>query len=170
LLKKKSSNSIKESFKKSSKLKEFLELHVRKPSRRYYQYHLLEYSIYTKILNSDTYLKDKSQYVHYRDRLKYQEDRLKTLEHLVLRLKYDDYMPFEGPRLIKEERKFEDELEDKILLEKDRKLRYQIATDSKYKNSEIFYMDRTYNSNGTIRSFGQQFLIKKDNRTDEEKN
>lgn len=63
-----------ESIRKSEKIQDFLELHVRKPSRRTYEYHLQEYAIYTDITDFDTYLKDprklsKNKKIDYEDQL-----------------------------------------------------------------------------------------------------
>jgi len=108
-------------------------------------------------------LKNKEDYIKFLgERQKSDNQRIERLEKLLTRLKYDDIDPFEGPALKPEEDYFEDRLEDKIIREKEQRLKKLLETDPNYKDSEIIYLDRTYNHDGTIRNYGTPYLSKKE--------
>jgi len=112
---------------------------------------------------SNDSLKNKEDYVKFlSERQKSDNQRIERLEKLLTRQKYDDLDPFEGPVLTQEENYFEDKLEDKIIREKEQRLKKLLETDPKYKNSEIIYLDRTCNHDGTIRTYGVPYFSKKE--------
>jgi len=116
-------------------------------------------------------LKSKEDHIKFLGtRQKSDNQRIERLEKLLTRLKYDNIDPFAGPVLTPEEDDFEDKLEDKIILEKEQRLKKLLETDPKYKDSEIVYLDRVYNHDGTIRNYGNPFLSKKEKYKKDESN
>jgi hypothetical protein len=114
-------------------------------------------------------LKNKADYIKFLgERQKSDNQRLERLEKLLTRLKYDRIDPFAGPVLTQEENDFEDRLEDKIMREKEQRLKKLLETDPEYKDREIVYLDRTYNHDGTIRNYGAPFFKKKEKHKKEE--
>ena len=108
-------------------------------------------------------LKNKDDYIKFLgERQKSDNQRIERLEKLLTRVKYDDIDPFSGPVLTPEEDYFEDKLEDKIIREKEQRLKQLLETDPKYKDSEIVYFGRLYNLDGTILSYGDPVLRKKE--------
>jgi integrase len=103
----------------------------------------------------------------YKERLKSQEERLKKIENILIRNLQDSVDPFEGKPLSREEDEFEDQLTDKMILEKERKLKHLIATDPRYKDSEIVYTDQSWDDKTQRFKPGAPFLIKKKSPTGE---
>jgi len=97
-----------------------------------------------------------------KDRLRSQEDRLKSIENILMRNLRDSVDPFDGTALSKDEDKLENHIVNDMILDKERKLKHLLATNPKYKDSEIFYLDRTYDDKGNIINYGNPFLRKKE--------
>ena len=107
----------------------------------------------------------------YKRRLTSQEDRLKKIENILMNNLKQQLICFDNNLLSEEEEKLEDNLVNKIVLQKEYKLKKLIASDPRYKNDEIFYIDRTYDSNGNITNYGNPVLIRNEkNKEDEEFN
>ncbi len=113
----------------------------------------------TKVTNELETSKERNDL--YKDRLKSQEDRLSKIENILTRNLQDDIDPFEGKPLSKEEDEYEDKILDNMVIEKERRLKNLLTTDPTYKDSELFYLDRTYDHDGRIINYGVPYLQKK---------
>jgi|GEM_PF-2538576 len=97
----------------------------------------------------------------YKQRLATQEDRLKHIEHILTSSIQDRVAPWLGSGLTNDESDMEDKLYDKVFLESERRLKELILKDPKHKDDEIIYIDRTYDHDGNIRSYGRPILQSK---------
>lgn len=113
----------------------------------------------TKVKDELETTKDRNDL--YKERLKSQEDRLSKIENILTRNLQDDIDPLDGKPLSKEEDEYEDKILDNMVIEKETRLKHLLATDPRYKDSELIYLDRTYDHDGNIINYGVPYLQKK---------